>query len=180
MIEYLGCSAKSDKGLIDLFRDTFTASEGREEGDLIGALVQEQLTSTPSTDIRVFTACEEGQLIGACIFTRLCYASDRRLVFILAPMAVDTGKQRQGIGQTLINTSLQSLKNDGIDVVMTYGDPGFYGKTGFCQVSQELVPAPYPLQYPEGWLTKSLTDAPVEALTGSVTCVTALRKPVFW
>ena len=159
---------------------TFTASEGAAEGALIGELVRKQLAETPPGDIHVFTADEGGTLVGACVFTRLVYEQDDRTVFVLAPVAVHTQYQGQGIGQTLLRQALATLRDTRVDVAMTYGDPNYYQKLGFQPVSEENAPAPYKLQLPHGWMGQSLTDRPLSSLHGPSRCVSALQNPTFW
>lgn len=169
-----------EQDIIDLFKRTFAASEGADEGALIGALVHKQLANTPSDDIYVFTAKEDGTLVGAGVFTRLTYEQDDRTVFVLAPVAVATEKQGQGFGQKLLNHGLNSLRQAGVEVVMTYGDPNYYGKVGFQPVSEDDATAPFKLQYPHGWLGQSLTGQAWSPLKGRSHCVAALNDRVFW
>ncbi len=85
--------------IIDLFVASFTASEGKKEGTLIGGLVRSLLQDTATNDIFVFTAEEHGKVVGAVVFTKLVYDNDKRTVFLLSPMAVATKHQGKGIGQ---------------------------------------------------------------------------------
>ena len=166
--------------IVDLFTATFTASEGEEEGTLIGELVRNLLGGTAAKDRFVFTAEEDGVIIGGIVFSRLTYAQDERTVFVLAPVAVATDWQGQGIGQRLLNHGLAALRNAGVDIAMTYGDPNYYAKVGFRPISEADAQAPYPLKHPEGWLAQSLTDRAMAPLKGPSRCVEALNDPVFW
>lgn len=166
--------------LARLFADTFTASEGEAEGRLIGALARDMLATTPDRDLLVVSAWEGGEPAGCIMFSRLAFAEDARTVFLLAPVAVATGRQGRGIGQRLLRHGLDELRRRGIDVAMTYGDPAYYGKVGFRPVSDTEVPAPFALSQPEGWLGQSLTDRPLDALKGPSRCVDALNRPEFW
>lgn len=166
--------------VFDLFRATFSASEGPEEGALIGGLVADMLQTVPAYDLRVFLAEDAGRLIGAIVFSSVVYAGDTRSAFVLAPVAVATDRQRSGIGVGLLRHGLNALRSEGVDVALTYGDPAYYGKVGFAPVSTEIAPTPQPLQYPEGWLGQSLTDQPLTPLRGPVTCVAPLNDPAFW
>lgn len=179
-MQYVEHRATHNQFLFELFRVTFSVSDGQQEGLLIGNLVHALLNKTAPADLRVVTALDQDRLAGACIFSRLQYETDPRKVFILAPMAVLPDKQMQGIGQALIGASMQILRQEGVDLALTYGDPAFYGKTGFSWVSEKEAPAPFALQYPEGWLVKSLTNRPFSALSGPVRCVCALQDPVYW
>ncbi|MBK5938165.1 GNAT family N-acetyltransferase [Halochromatium roseum] len=166
--------------IIELFRATFTASEGAEEGALIGDLVHNLLANTAEPDRFVFTAEKDGAIIGGILFSRLTYEQDQRTVFVLAPVAVATDQQGKGIGQRLLNHGLAALRSAGVDIVMTYGDPGYYAKVGFKPISEADAPAPFKLQQPEGWLAQSLSDRAVTPLKGPSRCVEALNDPVYW
>lgn len=100
------------EAIIGLFSTTFAASEGKDEGDLIGGLVTDLLSTTLPDDLYVFTAWVEGALVGGCIFSRLTYEEDDRSVFILSPVAVDPGHQSQGIGQALLKHGLGQLRSE--------------------------------------------------------------------
>lgn len=166
--------------IVDLFRATFAASEGDQEGALIGELVRRLLHGTPAPDLHVFTAEDAGKTVGGAVFSRLAYAHDPRTVFVLGPVAVATDRQREGIGQALLHHALAALRVAGVDIVMTYGDPAYYTQVGFVPVSEGDAPAPFPLQQPEGWLGQSLTDAAMTPLKGPSRCVAALDDPAYW
>jgi predicted N-acetyltransferase YhbS len=172
-------AARTD-AIAALFGATFAASEGAEEGKLIGDLARRLTAETPAGDLRVFTAEEDGALIGCIIFTRLAYAGDPRTVFLMAPVAVATGRQGEGVGQWLIARSLAALRQEGVDIAVTYGDPRFYGRAGFSPVSEAEVPAPQSLTQPEGWLARSLAGGPCAPLRGPVRCVAAFDDPALW
>ncbi len=173
-------SPGSATAIVALFETTFTASEGADEGALIGKLAQTLLTETPAGDLHVFSAEEHGAPVGACMFTRLRYEQDERAVWVLAPVAVATERQGQGIGQQLLTRSLNALRERGVDVVMTYGDPRYYSRVGFLPVTEAEAAAPFPLQYPHGWQRLSLTSQPWLPLRGPSQCVAALNDPVYW
>ena len=166
--------------IADLFASTFTASEGAEEGAVIGTLVRRLIAETPAKDLRVVTAWADGTLLGGIIFTHLTYASDPRTVFMMAPVAVSTAYQGKGIGQQLIAHSLDALRQEGVDIAVTYGDPAFYGRVGFKPVSEADLPAPQPLNQPHGWIAQSLTEAPLTSLRGPARCVAPFNDPGLW
>lgn len=169
-----------EQALIALFETTFTASEGPEEGALIGALVRGLLTTTPLGELFVFTAVEDGRIVGSALFSRLAYADDPRRVLVMAPVAVATDRQGEGIGQGLIRHALACLKEAGVDVVMVYGDPAFYCRTGFAPISEAEAAAPHPLGQPQGWQAVALGGGPVAPLKGPSRCVPALDDPALW
>ncbi len=163
-----------------LFEATFAGSEGEAEGALIGALARRLIAETPAEDLRVFTAWKGSMLLGCIFFTRLTYPDDPRTVFMMAPVAVATAHQGKGIGQRLITHALDALRQKGVDIAVTYGDPAFYGRVGFRPVSEAELPAPQPLRQPHGWIARSLTEAPLTPLRGTVRCVAAFDDPALW
>lgn len=118
-----------EQTIIDLFTKTFAASEGPDEGALIGDLVRDLFARTQASEIHAFRAEENGQLVGAVVFTRLTYPGDPRYVVLLSPMAVATAFQRQGIGQALISGALETLRSGGAEIAITYGDPDYYRRS---------------------------------------------------
>jgi predicted N-acetyltransferase YhbS len=157
----------------DVFLKSFTASEGAEEGGFVSALAADLIKTTPENDIAAFIAHEGDLCVGAVIFTRLYFPQTSRIVFLLSPMAVLPNHQGQG----LIACALSQLVGY---IVVTYGDPAFYGKTGFATIDPAVLPAPYPLSQPQGWIAQSLTKAPILPLEGPATCAPALQNPAYW
>ena len=166
--------------IIDLYIATFSDSEGSDEGKLIGGLVKSLLETTKENDLFIFLSWNEKELVGSIIFSRLTYPEDKRNVFILAPVAVTTSSQRKGIGQSLLNHGLNNLKGFDIDVVITYGDPNYYEKVGFKQISEEMARAPLKLRQPEGWLAQTLNHNKLYPLKGPSHCVEALNNQIYW
>lgn len=166
--------------LIALFRASFTDAEGASEGQVVAGLVRRLLDQTPAPDLRLFTACDDGGLAGAVIFSRLTCAGGGGQIWLLSPMAVATSRQGQGVGQALIRHALDALRGHGTDLVMTYGDPAFYGKVGFRPVSTETVPAPFALSQPQGWIGQMLNGGDIPRLAGPVSCVAALNDASLW
>lgn len=166
--------------VIAKFAETFTVSEGPEAGRLIKELVADMLASLSDEDMNVHSAVEGGNIVGSIVFTRMVYDQEVRRVFILAPVAIATSQQGKGLGQRLIGNGLQALRENGVDIALTYGDINFYSKVGFSQITEADVQAPLPLQYPEGWLGQSLTNTQFEPLKGRSRCVVPLDNPDHW
>lgn len=166
--------------IAEVFRAAFAASEGDAEGDLIGRLARELLTTTPAPDLFSFSAMLDGQIVGSIIFTRVTYPDDQRSVFILSPVAIQPAYQGRGLGQHLIAHGLATLGKSGIEMVLTYGDINFYSKLGFAQIGEDIAAAPLPLSYPEGWLGQSVKEESLRPLKGPSSCAPALNNPAFW
>lgn len=144
------------------------------------ATVKERLDETPSHDIFVFIVKEDEELLGADIFTRLTFDQDLRVASVLAPMAVPTTREDQGIGKKLLMSGLKTLDKQGVEIAMTYGDPNCYGTVGLQPIREKDAAVPFKLQMPEGWLAQSFTEARVIPLKGGAHCVPALDDPMYW
>ena len=175
-------NATSDQ-LIQLFNTTFRDSEGADEGQIIGDLVRSLLLDTSHEQVVLFSVGigESTHPVGACIFSKLLFSGDPSSVWLLAPVAVASAHQGKGIGQSMIRSALESMKHEqGADIVLTYGDPAFYGRVGFQQIPETEVPAPFPLHYPEGWLGQHLHAGKIGPWHEPCRCNSAFNDPQFW
>lgn len=170
---------KRSEPVIQLFKSVFSASEGVSEGKLIGELVRNLISSTSENDLFGFIAENKGEIIGAIFFSRLSLTTGQT-AFILSPVAVSTTHQGKGIGQQLINYGIAALNEKNVEVIVTYGDPDYYSKVGFKQISEEIIKAPFDLSHPHGWLAQSLTNEPLTITEAKSTCVKALNKQIYW
>lgn len=162
-----------------LFTQVFADAEGAAEGKLIGELVAGLIGTTAAQDILGFVAGSDSELLGSLFFTRL-WLADERTAFLLSPMAVATSAQGKGIGQQLIHHGISQLRTSGADLVVTYGDPAFYTKVGFRQISEAIIPAPLLLSQPHGWLAQPLQTAAIAPAAGPSRCVAALSDQRYW
>jgi len=164
---------------VRLFASVFADSEGEAEGALISRLAKDLFEKTDERDLFNLVADDDGQVIGSIFFSRLGFENGIE-AFLLAPVAVHSDYQGKGIGQALINHGLKELRDRGVSFVLTYGDPRFYHKVGFRQISHVTIRAPFELMQPEGWLGQSLVGDSFETLSGRCTCVEALSDPAYW
>ncbi len=105
--------------IITLFNDTFSDSEGKEEGALIAKLTEDFFTLPANKeDLYIFVAQDENErIVGSIFFSRLTFPNGEN-IFLLAPVAVATDCHGQGIGQGLIQFGLETLKEKGVTVAM--------------------------------------------------------------
>ena len=162
-----------------LFTDTFSDSEGESEGAIVGGLAGDLMRGTAEADLYGFVARDDAEIVGSILFSRMWFEREIN-AYILAPVATRTDHQRQGVVQKLITFGLSALKEDGVELVLTYGDPRFYAKVGFYVVTETQIPPPFKLSQPEGWMAQSLVGQQIEPIKGKSRCVTALNKPDCW
>lgn len=165
---------------VNLFNAVFSASEGVYKGQVIADFVANLISTTKADDLFGCVAEDNNNNIIACIFFSRFTVPSGKVAFILSPVAVSTSVQSKGIGQSLIRYGLDQLRALNVDLAFTYGDPAYYSKTGFQQISENVVKAPQPLSQPLGWLAQSLEGKEICAMTGPTQCVEALNDPSLW
>jgi len=172
-------NSTDSKEVIELFTDVFSSSENESEGKIIGSLVSDLIETTKADDLIGFVATSNKHIVGAIFFSRFIVPSDE-VAFILSPVAIATSEQGTGVGQQLINYGLRHLQSSGVDLAFTYGDPAFYSKVGFSQISESIVKAPFELSQPVGWLAQSFSGNAIKVMHGSSRCVEALSDQKYW
>lgn len=163
-----------------LFTKTFSDSEGQSEGELVGNLAFEIITSTANHEFFCFVVAENEKIIGSIIFSKLSFERSKIKAFLLSPVAISTNYQGKGLGQKLISFGLNELKENGVELVITYGDPNFYSRVGFYAITENIVKAPLKLSMPQGWLGQSLVSDEIEPISGDTYCIEAFNKPDIW
>jgi len=146
-----------EAAIIDLFTATFAASEGEQEGSLIGRLARDLLGGTAERDRFGCTAEDGGTLVGAIVFSRLHHEQDARTVFVLGPVAAATDRQGKGIGQKLLAHGRAALRSAGADIATTYGDASFHGQGRFHADPRSGRPGPLRAE-PPGRLAGTVVD----------------------
>ncbi|BDX08549.1 GNAT family N-acetyltransferase [Planctobacterium marinum] len=164
---------------ITLFRNVFSASEGEAEGRVIADFVAKLIHTTEQQDLIGCVAELNDRLVGCIFFSRITVPNGQS-AFILSPVAVSTELQGTGIGQKLIQYGLDHLRSVNVKLAFTYGDPGYYCKTGFQPINENIVKAPCPLSQPIGWLAQSLDGQAIQPMVGATRCVEALNDPSLW
>jgi predicted N-acetyltransferase YhbS len=173
------CEHHESNRIGSLFQSVFRDSEGEEEGALVGDLARTLLKTTDPHDLFVFVASEGEEIAGCIIATRMPSEKESE-IFLIAPVAVLTNYQGRGIGQGLLKYGIAHLKAEGAKMIMTYGDPSFYSKVGFSQVTCEIIEPPFPLSQPEGWLMLTSDGQKITTSLGRCSCVPAFNHPGYW
>ena len=197
IIRYLGRLSKetlSDE-LTARLHDSMAAANYLEN---IGDIIEKDLLPIAAKRRRLNIAVsEETEAKLAALEKAVCDAFEQAITAIAsgdADQAVDVleskaavlGLAEEASAQLALRLSqgaphgLDALRQEGVDIAVTYGDPAFYGRVGFNPVSEADLPAPQPLNQPQGWIAQSLTDAPMTPLRGLAHCVTAFNDPSLW
>lgn len=152
----------------------------QSEGEIVAQLAIDLLEDKTARPILSLVAEQDNKIIGNVIFSSVNIEGVEGVsAYILAPLAVTRFAQRSGIGIQLINKGLETLKERGAEVVLVYGDPNYYIRTGF-KANHNLKP-PHKLKYPEeAWMAQELVEGILTKTQGMVQCASSLNSPEHW
>jgi predicted N-acetyltransferase YhbS len=153
---------------------------GQSEGETVSQLAIDLLEDKTALPILSLVAERDNEITGNVIFSSASIEGFEGIsTYILAPLAVTKREQRSGIGTLLINKGLETLKERGAEIVLVYGDPNYYMRTGF-RSGHNLKP-PHKLQYPiEAWMAQELKVNILTKTWGLVQCALSLNSPQYW
>ena len=121
----------------------------------------------------------DGALVGHVIFTACGVAGSTEEVSLLAPLAVASARQRQGIGSALVRAGLRRVEYAGVARVYVLGDPAYYGRFGFAPEDAVAPPYPLPEAWRGAWQSIGLRDT-ARPLQGKLSVPPPWRQPALW
>ena len=143
---------------------------GVPEGEVVSKLAIDLLEDETAQPILSLVAERNNEIIGNIIFSPVSIEEFNGVsAYILAPLAVARDNQGKGIGTQLINHGIETLRNRGVDIVLVYGDPNYYSRTGFK--ARHNLEAPYKLEYPEAWISGTCQWVTFENARYGAVCV---------
>jgi putative acetyltransferase len=148
-------------------------------------LVRQLLSDETAAPVVSLLAMHENEAVGHILFTKAKIegTAPTPLVYILAPLAVKPGFQKQGLGAMLIREGLRKLKKIDVEMVFVLGHMKYYPQYGFTPDAGKLgFPAPYPIppEHADAWMVQALSSDGLSRTTGKVICADALHKPEHW
>jgi len=174
-------AAESDtSAILNIINKAFGGEQGREIGGLGSALLADP-TASPVISL---VAEVRSQVVGHILFSCARIGGAERAVqaTILAPLCVDPGHQRGGVGGALIREGMRESENAGCDLVFVLGHPGYYPKHGFVPAGAHGFEAPYPIpaQHADAWMVHELRQHSSGTIRGPVICADSLMDPKYW
>ena len=152
-----------------------------EENKVISNFAAELSKETTSPPIKSLVAEVGIKVIGYVCYSPIFLKSASGISgYILAPLAVSSEHQKQGVGSNLIKSGIDMLTKDGAGSLLVYGDPDYYVRFGFKEEIGCLFVPPYPLKYPFGWTGMKLNATATPNTPVKFECVAALSKPDLW
>ena len=155
-------------------------SFGNEEGPVMERLVLEILNFKSNVLIYSFVIENNEGILGHIIFSPLTIEGCEKMkAYILAPLAISPAHQKKGLGTKLISHGMRKLKAQGVDVVFVFGDPNYYGRSGFK--TEKNIMTPFKITYPpEAWMTRELTSGALSNTSGIAKCISPLMLKEYW
>jgi putative acetyltransferase len=115
----------------------FTAEFGKaDEADLVDAL------RADGDALLELVAEEDGVVVGHILFSPLATDTGARFA-ALAPVSVQPGRQKDGLGTWLMETAHALLRASGIEAVIVLGHPAYYPRVGYSAEAAKAVKAPF-------------------------------------
>lgn len=173
------CTDDDREQILAVHRTAF----GDEEGPLIAKLVAEMLDDPTGEPIFSLGAELGGKLVGHILFTSVTLEPNGIVpAHILAPLAVASEHQGQGIGSTLIEEGLTQLTAAEVQLVFVLGYPDYYSRFGFVPAGARGFDAPYPIaaKNADAWMVHQLSPGAIDQHQGTVRCCRALDQPQHW
>ena len=167
------------KEISNFFYDVFFQSEGKQEGLSLQELTFQLTDQIQDPSILGIKAHSNSEILGSLFLTQLQFQEGIR-ASLLAPVGVHPNHQGKKIGTQLIEYAVQYLKSQDIPFLMTYGDPKYYSRFGFQGVSEQVLPPPFPLSQPEGWMYRGITLNHIPVITGKAFCVEPFNQRNLW
>ena len=165
------------KAIHELINSAFSSNESDE----INVFVSKLLTESVSPSIKALVAERNDEVVGFISCSPIYLDSFESLTgYILAPLAVSPSHQKKGVGSALVNSAINVLKENNVDVLLVYGDPDYYNRFGFITSDAECFVPPYRLAYPTGWLGMVLSERCLPNHSVEFNCVEALKNPDLW
>ena len=112
---------------------------GAYESQLVADLRAERLAAIELVSV------DGTDVIGHILMSTLDVTVDGKPVrsLALAPMSVQPGRQRQGIGSALVHDVLGRAQQQGWQAVIVLGHPGFYPRFGFSAALARPLASPF-------------------------------------
>ncbi|MGY2614353.1 GNAT family N-acetyltransferase [Bacillus pretiosus] len=109
------------------------------------------------------------EIVGHIMLSKITIEQDGTSVesLALAPVSVDRGHQKKGIGGKLIVAALEKAKELGYGSVVVLGHPGYYPKFGFKKASEWNIKAPFEVP-DEVFMVIELSENALQGVEGVV------------
>ncbi|BET63924.1 GNAT family N-acetyltransferase [Yersinia pseudotuberculosis] len=110
-----------------------------DEAELVRQLREDGLLT-----LGIVATDDEGVVIGYAAFSPVEVGGEDRQWVALAPLAVEEGLRRQGLGEKLVYEGLDALNEFGYAAVVVLGAPAYYSRFGFVPAARHQLTCRWP------------------------------------
>ncbi|QDT69539.1 hypothetical protein MalM25_24780 [Planctomycetes bacterium MalM25] len=165
----------------DAIRAVHALAFAGPEAEPVAKLAVELLDETGPRATLNLVAESTGELVGHVAFSPVAFAASEGLSgYLLAPLGVRPDHQMRRVGTQIVEEGINRLRGQGVDVLLVYGDPAYYGRFGFTDKNSNRFVPPYELEQPFGWLTLPLREDRLPKGPMRLSCVEPLCDPGLW
>ncbi|UHD16688.1 GNAT family N-acetyltransferase [Thiocapsa bogorovii] len=165
----------------DAISTLYLSAFSKTERDPVAGLAIDLLSEGGVPETCSLVAEISGAIVGHVAFSPVWMESIPNWQgYLLAPLAVSPPRQKHGVGSSIVRHGIGELQSRGVQTLLVYGDPGYYGRFGFDARTAEPYWAPYPLQYAFGWQGLELNDLARIPGPNTIRCLPALMTPALW
>jgi len=122
-------------------------------------------------------AADGREVLGHIVFSPCAVEGTAGRPWLLGPLAVAPGRQRQGLGSALIREGVRRMAAMGARQIQVLGDPAYYGRFGFEPDADLAPPYPIPEAWRSAWRRLRLDASP---LSGVLAVMPPWRRPELW
>ena len=154
-------------------------SEGEKQ--VVSTIAINLMSEETSPETFALVAETDDTMVGHIAFSPVTVDNNEKWGgYILAPLGVKPEYQKHRIGSKLIESGMERLSEEGVNVLFVYGDPKYYGKFGFKADAASRYLPPYELQYLFGWQAIVLNEVGFAKSNVKISCVASLSDPELW
>ena len=165
---------------LDVVLSIERAAFGEEdEAELVRALLEDP-TARPTVSLLAFAG---ERAVGHVLFTAARIdGAPSVAATLLAPLAVVTDVQGQGIGAALARTGLEAAADAGAEIAFVLGHPSYYPRVGFEPAGRHGLDAPYPIpeKDADAWMVQELRLGLLGQIRGRVVPAASFMRPEYW
>ena len=165
----------------DAIRSIHLSAFDAVEREIVAKLAVDLLSERTMPPTIALVAETGGDAIGHVAFSPATTdVANGPKVYILAPLAVRPDHQKRGVGSLLVGDGKRRLSDMGVDVLLVYGDPEYYGRFGFSVAAAERFIPPYAIEHRLGWQGVVFSERGIPESPLQLECVPPLRDPALW
>ncbi len=138
-------------------------------GKVEARLVEKIRSSAGFIPALSLVAVEDGVVVGHILFSPVTIETGGGSVdaLALAPVAVCPEYQKRGIGSDLVRAGMTACREQGHEIVIVVGHPGFYPRFGFVRAGERGLKAPFDVPE-EAFMAAGLVPGALEGVAGTV------------